>query len=319
MNITELLSDRFFLVLDGGLATELEKRGYDLSDSLWSAVLLADDPDVIRDVHMDYLKAGAEYIITASYQASIQGFMKKGYSAKESADLIRLSVDLAREAVDIYTSTEHFGENSRRPLVAGSVGSYGAFLADGSEYSGDYSLERKEYIDFHRPRVEILIDGGVDLIAFETFPRLDEALAAAELMKSFPGVPYWIVFTARDGSHISSGEFFSDCVSAFSGEDDLIGTGINCSPPELILPLLKSCEGECPFIVYPNSGEQFCLDSRSWAGEKNDDGFSSLVEGWYRNGAILIGGCCRTGPEDIHRIKVVRDALKNKVYDPEKG
>ena len=162
---TALLAAQPFVLLDGAMATELEARGCDLADSLWSAKVLLENPQLIRDVHLDYFRAGAQVAITASYQATPAGFAARGLDDAQSRALIGKSVELARKAREAYLA-----ENPQAGtlLVAGSVGPYGAFLADGSEYRGDYQRSAAEFQVFHRPRVEALLDAGADLLACET-------------------------------------------------------------------------------------------------------------------------------------------------------
>ncbi len=309
-HIERILNEFPFIVLDGGLATELEKAGHNLKDRLWSAKILAEKPEAILNVHRSYLEAGADCIITSSYQATVKGFVSAGYSESEAVRLIKLSVKLAEDAVEQYI--ERFADTARpAPFVASSAGCYGAFLADGSEYSGNYKLSLKEYKDFHRERVDILAEAGSDFIAFETFPNVDEGVAVSELMQQYPDIHYWIVFTASDEKHISHGELFSDCVRELNGKRNLAGIGINCSRPEYISPLLGEVNSfaKQPLVVYPNSGERFDIGCTCWTDESSKADFALLTKEWYSLGARIIGGCCRTGPEDIRRISTYRTGL----------
>jgi homocysteine S-methyltransferase len=312
-HIERILNEFPFIVLDGGLATELEKAGHNLVDRLWSAKILAEEPEAILNVHRSYLEAGADCIITSSYQATVKGFVSAGYSKNEAVRLIKLSVKLAEDAVEQYI--ENFADATGPvPFVASSAGCYGAFLADGSEYSGNYKLSLKEYKDFHRERVDILAEAGSDFIAFETFPNADEGVAVSELMQQYPDIHYWIVFTAADEKHISHGELFSDCVRELSGKRNLAGIGINCSRPEYISPLLGEVNSfvKQPLVVYPNSGERFDIGCTCWKDESSKADFSQLADDWYNMGARVIGGCCRTGPEDIRKISLYRKKLIQK-------
>lgn len=309
-HIERILEEYPFVVLDGGLATELEKAGHDLRDRLWSAKVLAEKPDAIMKVHRSYLEAGADCIITSSYQATVEGFVSAGYSKKDAERLIKLSVKIAKDAV-AQVMEKSADDHRPEPFVASSAGCYGAFLADGSEYSGNYKLSLKEYKDFHRGRVELLAEAGSDFIAFETFPNIDEGAAVCELMQEFPSVHYWIVFTASDEKHISHGELFHECVKKLDDRDNLAGIGINCSRPELITPLLDEVKSltRQRLIVYPNSGERFDVGCTCWKDESSKADFSQLTEEWYSRGARIIGGCCRTGPEDIRKISSYRKKL----------
>jgi homocysteine S-methyltransferase len=198
------------------------------------------------------------------------------------------------------------------PLVAASAGPYGAYLADGSEYRGDYSLTEKEYHDFHRRRVEIFVEAGADIIAFETVPSYAEACAIASLMEEFSGMEYWISFTVKDGEHISCGRTFADCMRMLSGRDNLAAAGINCSAPSLFTPLLESAADimDKPFIVYPNSGEMYNPVDHKWCGESGAEQIEILAHEWYGLGARIIGGCCRTGPNNTAMLYKARKKIK---------
>lgn len=311
--IDEVLQQYPFIVQDGGMATELEKEGFDFNDHLWSAAILTDKPSAIRDVHLSFLEAGADCVITSSYQATISGFMKKGYSQKEAANLIKLSVKLAREAVEIFLDNNSC-KNRPLPFVAGSAGCYGSFLANGSEYRGDYHLSTNEYMEFHKPRVELLAEAGSDIIAFETIPCSEEGHALVELMKGFPEMPYWLSFSIKDDIHMSNGDIFSDFIKKNEFPNNLIGCGINCSSPVHVTGLMEGLKRENlrNFVVYPNSGEEYNKSGNCWTGSKEHDVFIDSVSLWHRLGAKIIGGCCRTGPEDIRFISDYRVSLMKK-------
>jgi homocysteine S-methyltransferase len=307
--IDKILEEYPFVVLDGGLATELEKKGFVLNNRLWSARMLVEAPEAIRDVHVSYLHAGADCIITSSYQATLRGFMAEGYSRRESSDLIASSMRLAKEAIDIFNES-HIEEKMRaEPFIAASAGCYGAYLADGSEYRGDYRLDRKDFKDFHRERLDILIESGADLIAFETFPSFDEAAAVSELMDEYDDINYWIVFTLKDHIHTSHGDVLSDCIKMLARKKNISGAGINCSQPEFISPAIELLDRKLNIVVYPNSGEHYNTGCSCWRDEHKTSDYSILAAEWFRKGAGIIGGCCRTGPEDIRKISNFRKAI----------
>jgi homocysteine S-methyltransferase len=289
------------LVIDGALATELERRGCDLKDDLWSARILLEQPEIIKQVHLDYFKAGADCAITASYQATIEGFTKRGLTESEAIGLIQKSVKLAKQARDEFWADESNHANRSKPFVAASVGPYGAFLADGSEYRGNYGLSVKELMDFHRPRMKALIAAGADILACETIPCLIEAQAVAQLLKEFPNTMAWISFTARDEKHISEGQVFADCVRQLEDHPQIAAIGINCTSPKYIPSLIREAKNETekPILVYPNSGETYDAAKSDWNGDPVFYSFGEQAREWYNAGARLIGGCCRTTPEDI--------------------
>jgi homocysteine S-methyltransferase len=302
--VAPILSQHPALVIDGALATELERRGCDLKDELWSAKILLEQPEIIKQVHYDYFNAGADCAITASYQASIEGFAKRGLNEKEAIALIQKSVKLATQARDEFWADEFNRIGRSKPFVAASVGPYGAFLADGSEYRGNYGLTEKELIDFHRPRMRALIEAGADILACETIPALIEAQALAKLLKEFPNSTAWFSFSARNERHISEGQIFADCAKQFEDNAQIVAIGINCTSPKYIPLLIREAKQttDKPILVYPNSGETYDSASNDWDGTPVYASFGEAAKEWYNAGARLIGGCCRTTPEDIRVI-----------------
>jgi len=310
--IKEILSQYPFVVLDGALATFLESKGFQLKSRLWSAEYLSKNPSAIKDIHLAYLEAGADCITTASYQATIDGFVLEGFSSSEARELMKRSLYIALEAIDEFLSSNELKDRPA-PFVAASLGCYGAYLANGAEYRGDYNLSFADYKNFYLSRINVLCEAGAKFFAFETFPRLDEALAVAEIMRDYSDIYYWISFTARDEGTISDGELFADCIKALDNFKNLAAVGINCSDPELISPLLENARGKTqkPLIVYPNSGEVFDINCNCWTkGERCVD-FTVASERWYNLGARVIGGCCRTTPIDIKKISEFRKKLRS--------
>ncbi len=304
--IGSILESQNVVILDGALATELERRGCDLNDPLWSARILLETPGLIRQVHADYFAAGADCAISASYQATFEGFARRGLNAGQAADLMRLSVKLALEARDAFWRVPENRAGRVKPFVAASVGPYGAFLADGSEYRGDYGLTESQLMAFHRPRMAVLAASGADILACETIPSLLEATAMARLLEEFPGTNAWISFSAKDGVHVNNGETFAECVQALENFGQVIAVGINCTAPQFIPDLLRSARGltQKPLVVYPNSGETYNATLKRWSGEETCQSFATDARVWFEAGAKLIGGCCRTNPEHIRALKL---------------
>ncbi|WYP28601.1 homocysteine S-methyltransferase [Alkalihalobacillus sp. FSL W8-0930] len=302
--IEHILTDFPLMILDGALATELERYGCDLNDPLWSAKVLLEKPRVIKQVHTDYFEAGADCAITASYQATVKGYRKRGLSEIEAAMLIKQSVELAVEARDAFWSVEANQLGRPKPLVAASVGPYGAYLADGSEYHGDYGLCEEELVLFHRERIRLLVEAGADVLACETIPCLVEAKAIARVLKDFPDVYAWISFSAKDELHINSGELIADCAEWLEGETQIAAVGINCTAPQFVESLITEVKANTakPIIVYPNSGEAYDPESKQWSDEDADEPFVLSTKRWFEAGATVIGGCCRTTPKDIRGI-----------------
>jgi homocysteine S-methyltransferase len=303
--IGNFLARRPLVVLDGAMATELERRGADLDDPLWSAKCLLESPDLIRGVHLDYFRAGADVATTVTYQATFAGFAQRGIDDAAAAALMREAVALAVAARDEFWAAEPADTGRLRPLVAASVGPYGAMLADGSEYRGHYALGDGGLADFHRPRMRVLAASGADLLACETIPCLREAVVLAELLGEFPSLTAWISFSCADGERNCQGEDIGSCAAALRKYPQVAAVGVNCTPPQYITSLLQKMRGETrkPLLVYPNSGERYDAAAKQWSGESSAMQFGECASDWYEQGARLIGGCCRTGPQDIHAVK----------------
>ncbi|MHC4452900.1 MAG: homocysteine S-methyltransferase [Planctomycetota bacterium] len=253
------------IILDGGLATELEARGHDLDHKLWSARLLDENPNAIREVHRAYVDAGAECVITATYQAPAS-----------PAERLSLAVRLAR------------GSGAR--FVAASIGPYGASLADGSEYTGNYpDIDLRAW---HEERFEFLASCDVDALACETIPNLEEAKALASLVR--PEMPTWFTFSCKDGKHLRDGTPLREAAKIV--EPVALAIGINCTDPKHVDQLIDELHTDKPIVVYPNSGESYV--NRRWVGEST---FMRHAPHWLDR-VRMIGGCCRVGPTAISKL-----------------
>ena len=295
-------------VLDGGMATELERRGFDISGPLWSAHVLDSAPQAIVAVHLDYLRAGADCISTASYQVSALGCRELGRDADDADRALRLALDLASQARSLYRE-----ENPRSVQVAASLGPYGAALHNGAEYHGCYAISADELTDFHAERLAVLAETGVACIAFETIPSLAEAHAILRALAQFPSLAAWISFTCRDSSHVAHGEPLRACAELLAGSPQIAAIGINCTAPALVTDLIaearRGAGDRRPVIVYPNSGETWDAAARAWQGHSDTARFASLARDWFAAGAQAVGGCCRTGPAHIAEVaRVAREA-----------
>jgi homocysteine S-methyltransferase len=300
----DYLASRKCIILDGALATELERRGCHLDSALWSAEVLMKNPQLIYETHLDYFKAGADVVITASYQASIAGFQDHGFSAAQAMDAFVNSVQLAKQArTEIWRQ-----DQSKQCFIAGSIGPYGAYLADGSEYRGDYKLSMTDMMAFHRLRMKALLEAEVDVLACETIPSFEEAKALLSLLQEFPNAIAWFSFTLRDEAHISDGTPISTVVEALKSPQ-IIAVGVNCVSSDLLagaIQHLSTCTN-LPVVAYPNSGENYNATSKTWSGPAlKDDSLAEKSRRWNELGAKLIGGCCRTTPADI---RIIRNTL----------
>ena len=283
-------------VLDGGMASELEYLGADISGPLWSAHVLEDSPEKVVAVHRAYLEAGADCLLTASYQVSRLGYREFGLAeARADAALLR-AVELACAARD--------GFKGRRILVAASLGPYGAALHDGSEYHGNYDLRLAELVRFHRERIEVLAESDADLLAFETLPSLAEARAVGEALEAWPELAVWLAFTCRNGREVAHGETLRECAAVAAGFPQTVAVGVNCTQPVWLPELIGELRAGSglPIVVYPNSGEGWDAEARCWTGRSDPAEFGALAGQWSAAGAQLVGGCCRTRPEHIRQI-----------------
>lgn len=293
---------KYPLILDGGLSNVLEGFGCDLNHELWSASLIIEQPELIIQAHLAYLEAGANCITTSGYQASVEGFMKTGLSAGESVSLIRRSVDLAQEAREIYLKSQ---PTEKKIYIAASMGPYGAILADGSEYNGNYDISKKELKKFHAQRIKLYASAKVDFFAFETIPSLAEVSVLSELFDQMTK-PSWVSFSCKDEFHLNDGNKISEAAKLLSKSPLVFAIGVNCTSPKYIskiIDLLKLSAPEKKIIVYPNSGEVYHVQSKSWLGVSDPFSFEKMAREWHEKGAHIIGGCCRIGPEHIKRIR----------------
>jgi homocysteine S-methyltransferase len=300
----QIIKEQGIVILDGALATELEARGANLNHALWSAKLLAENPALIQKVHEHYLQVGANVISTASYQASFLGFEKQGYTKQEAIHFLETSVELALNARENYLKQNNIPV-SLKPLIAASIGPYGAALADGSEYMGYKNVSVKTLMEFHEERLVVLSNTKADILAFETIPCIEEALAIKKLLKLHPLKQAWISFSCKDAIHLSSGELFEDAVKLLEDADQIIGVGVNCTPPACILSLIQIAKPITSkvILVYPNKGETYNAIRKVWEPTESFNlGFVENAKMWLNAGAKAIGGCCRTSPADIKQL-----------------
>ncbi|MFZ1938058.1 MAG: homocysteine S-methyltransferase [Terracidiphilus sp.] len=318
-------------VLDGGLASELEYRGARIDTPLWSAQVLEDEPEKLRQVHRAYIEAGAQCIATCSYQVSRMGYVEVGLTAEAADAALLRSVNIARSVVAEFPD--------RRVLVAGSLGPYGAALHNGGEYTGNYECSYDDLVRFHRERIEVFARASVvnedfspedpnptvegagsspykgtafrkkgalapDLLAFETFPSLEEVRAVGEALAPWPESQAWFSFSCRDETHVSHGERVTECAALIASFPQTIAIGVNCVPPKWIPSLIAELRAasDKPVMVYPNSGEGWDAANRCWIGVSDPVEFGAQAKEWFAAGAQIIGGCCRTRPEHIREV-----------------
>jgi homocysteine S-methyltransferase len=285
------------VVVDGGLSTQLTRLGAEISGTLWTGRVLLDNPAAVTRAHSDYVAAGADVVITASYQLSRWGFEQVGLSRTDADEALRASTRAARAAVD--------GTGVR---VAASIGPYGAILHDGSEYRGRYGLSRRQLVDFHRARLDVLVATEPDLLAVETLPDVDEAEAIVEVLADYPDLPAWISFSAADGARLWAGQSIEEAVAVAESAPSVIAVGVNCTDPRHVASLVSRMHEatDLPLVVYPNAGGAWDAGDGEWHGSVTvdpDEAFpDSAVEEWLRCGVQGVGGCCGTDDRSIRRV-----------------
>ena len=287
------------------MGTELDSRGVDTRHALWSALALTAVPETVRAVHSDYLDAGARVVTTNTYQATLPALLRAGHDAAAAREIIAAGVRLADEAARRFEAKHP----EAQVLIAGGLGPYGAYLADGSEYTGAYDVgipEDSGFREVHRPRIEVLAEEGVDLFALETIPRLDEAQALVAMVKDLaPQAECWVSFQVRsDGAHLAGGHPLDEAAGWAEGEETVVAVGVNCVAPDVVgraLPVLRAATAK-PLVAYPNAGDLYDPVTKTWQSAGEGIGIPELAPSWIAAGARLVGGCCRTRPAQIREL-----------------
>ena len=310
--IQETLEKTGILVIDGSMSTALERMGCDLNDSLWTAKALDQQPGLVQKVHENYFAAGANCGITCSYQATIPGLMARGRTLAEAEGLITRSVELFLEAREQWWEREGREEGRVWPICLAGIGPYGAYLADGSEYRGDYGVSDDVLRDFHRRRMELLWQAGADVLLIETQPSLAEARIELSIAGEL-GAEAWVSFSCRDGSHINEGDRIRDCAAELEKwYPHLKMIGVNCTPPQFVEHLIGELKAGCglPVAVYPNSGETYDPSTKTWHGSRDGLAFGDYARRWMRAGAAAVGGCCRTVESHVREVVKARELYR---------
>jgi S-methylmethionine-dependent homocysteine/selenocysteine methylase len=296
-----------FTVLDGGLSTALEEAGHTPGDHLWTARFVVSRPAVIIDAHLAYLRAGAEVIITSSYQASEDGFVRAGADPVTARWLVGLTTELARRAV-----TRHVADGGDPALVAASVGPYGAVLADGSEFHGSYDATWDEVRAFHRDRLALLVASRPDLLAIETVPSRAEAELLVDLLAEHPDATAWVSFTCAGDARTASGDPVAEAVAAIAASPQVVAVGVNCTAPENVTPALEAMRSvtTLPLLAYPNLGRQWDATEQCWIGPGAQHDIERHLADWLALGVRLVGGCCGVGPEAVADLAAVKRILQ---------
>lgn len=302
--INEELNQPF--LIDGAMSTALENLGVDTDNPLWTASVLDQHPDLVRQVHQQYYEAGARLAITDTYQANVPAFVANGYSSRQAHILIRRAVKLAKEARDDYE--KHTGVHN---YVAGSLGPYGAYLNNGAEYTGDYHLSSQRYQEFHRPRLKEIVHEGVDILAIETQPRLDEVQAELTLAHQLaPTTPVYVSFSLKDHATLADGTPLAVAAEAVAHDHNVVAVGLNCIPLERVAPAVRIVHHVTskPVIAYPNSSAIYNPHTKKWTYPNGHQSLASYLPQWLSAGLTIVGGCCTTTPKDIAQLN---DRLPN--------
>ena len=310
VTLQSILEKNQIMVIDGSMSTALENMGCELNDSLWTAKILIEEPDKIKEVHKNYFRAGADCGITATYQCSIPGLLAKGYDEQTAEQMIRRSVEIFLEAREEWWNEEGAAAGRVYPLCLGDIGPYGAYLADGSEYRGNYGVDEETIRSFHKRRMEILWEAGADVLLMETQPSLQEALIVADLAEEL-GADYWISFSCADGHHINENQVaITECMKALENHPHLVMVGVNCTAPEYMVSLIEDMKSvtNLPIAVYPNSGEVYDPQTKTWSCACADHNHSYEEQSldWMRAGAKAVGGCCTTVEKHIRQVVAAR-------------
>ena len=293
-------------VLDGGMATELEWRGCNIYGPLWSAQVLDTSPATIQQVHLDFLRSGADCISTVSYQVSAMGYAELGRPREDAARALRQSVEIAEAA------REYYARESDRPVtIAASLGPYGAALHNGAEFHGRYEVGFEALVEFHAERLAVVAGTNVDLVALETIPSYEEARAILAALAHFPALRAWLSFTCRDEASVAHGETLAECAALADHSDQIAAIGINCTHPRFIAGLIREARAATgkPIIVYPNSGETWDANARRWKGTSDVREYAAVAAEWFEMGAHAVGGCCRTTPAHIRGVREAWEAF----------
>ena len=297
-------SIKYPLILDGGMSNVLENQGCDLNHKLWSAKIIETNPQAIINCHLSYLEAGANCITTAGYQATVKGFMDLGFGLTAAKELVLRSVELAEKAKSEFLTKNKIKDNI---YIAASMGPYGAYLADGSEYRGAYTISEKELESFHLEQIKILDASNADFLAFETIPSLVEIKVLSGLLIDTVK-PAWVSFSCKDELYLNDGEKISKAAKILANHPSVFAIGVNCTAPKYITSIIQTLKNSAPgkrVVIYPNSGEVYRADIKSWQGISDPDLFQRMAKEWFENGADILGGCCRIGPDHIRKIKAL--------------
>lgn len=303
--LKKFLEKQNALILDGALGTQMQNHGFNINDSLWSAKFLDENPDAIKLVHKEYLEAGADCIISSSYQASLEGFLEKGFNEEKATHLISSSIKIAKDTRDEFW--ESYKNSDRlKPLIAASIGPYGAYLANGAEYSGNYEISEEKLSSFHEKRLDTIMQMHPDIIACETIPLFSEVKILSKLLEKYEHTTSWICLSAKNENLTNAGDNIEEVISWLNTQKHIDAIGINCTAPQYISALIKKIKriSDKLIVIYPNGGSAYNPISKIWESSLTDpEEFAKMAFLWNSLGADIIGGCCETTPKEIKKIR----------------
>lgn len=309
--------DTKILVSDGGMGTEIEKLNIIKNPELWSSDALINHPNAIYKIHQAYLKSGANILTTATYQAN-PIFLKAQHAILSNGHtLIGRAVDIVKKVKTDFVNANPF---EQQPLIAGSVGPYGAYLNDGSEYTGNYDLTIDTLKKFHYPHLKLLAENDVDFFAFETIPNFTEATALNDLLReSFPNSMAWLSLSINDNLDLCDDTPLAKVLNYIADNPQIFAIGVNCTNIENINPIIQILKTHTSkaIVVYPNNGDIYNKEEGKWIPRADSPSFTEVVPTWIKSGATIIGGCCRTTPKDIQDISniVIPHNKKNNLLE----
>ena len=288
-------------LLDGSMSFPMEHLGYNLKNKLWTGMALISDPDIIKNIHKDYINAGADYISTSTYQVSYDRLQNMGYQSSEIKKVFQKSIDLVKEAIKESRSKKEI-------KIVGSFGPFASYDPNASEYVGKYNSTDDEIKNFHLNNINIIEETDLDIILYETIPCLREIKVLSKVL-SQTNKEIWISITCNENIEFRDGSSFKEACKIISQIEQITTLGINCFSPLLVEKALKELKkySNKKTLVYPNSGEKYNPKDKYWSG-KNE--FNNLmIKNWLSLSPDIIGGCCRVGYDNIKKMREEIDIL----------
>jgi S-methylmethionine-dependent homocysteine/selenocysteine methylase len=301
--LTARLAEGKVVILDGAVSTEIQSRGAALDELSWASCATLDHPDIVREMHADYIRTGADVITANTYGAGHAVLRAAGMSAEEADALNRSSVELALEARDLVAA-------ERSVWVAGSISS------KRPSNSGNVTPTGPEAAAGFRRQGEVLARAGVDLILTEMMLDIPNATIVTEAALA-TGLPVWHGFSAelsedgqsvvewRDGFFVHPREPFGDLVATITAMGGEAAGIMHSYTPATTLALeVVRAHWSGPLLAYAETGH---LHYPDWVFDEaaSPDEYAAQAELWAASGVQIIGGCCGTNPDHIRKLREV--------------